>query len=234
MSIYQNLIGLDGYYVYAYLREKSSNIAKKGTPYYIGKGTGMRAWAKHKNVPLPDNKDNIVICERNLTEIGAWALERTLIRWYGKVYNNTGILRNITDGGPSGISSGVDHPLYDRTIYCFENLVTSEIIYSTQRDFVRQFNNNIQGGISQLISGSRSRWKDWHIKDRPLSVGTIGKHNGMYDDTEYCWYNIESGISSYFTKLEFRQKTGATASNIAKHIQNPSRYKSIKGWKIMR
>lgn len=80
------------YYVYAYLR-------KDGTPYYIGKGCGDRAYKKHKNVITPKNKNNIVLLEKNLTEVGSLALERRYIRWYGKKIDNTGILRNILDGG---------------------------------------------------------------------------------------------------------------------------------------
>ena len=87
------------YYVYAYIRNKSSKISEAGTPYYIGKGKQKRAWAKNHRVKIPDDYNYIIILESNLTEVGALALERRLIRWYGRIDMGTGILRNMSDGG---------------------------------------------------------------------------------------------------------------------------------------
>lgn len=86
------------YYVYAYIR-------KNGTPYYIGKGKNDRAWSKNHFINLPPH-NRIIILESNLTDVGACAIERRLIRWHGrKNIDEGGILYNQSEGGNGGNTS---------------------------------------------------------------------------------------------------------------------------------
>ena len=87
------------YYVYAYLRED-------GTPYYIGKGKGNRAWSKNHRIAVP-SKDRIQIIQALLSEKESIELEQYWITFYGRKDLGTGILRNLTDGGEG--SSGYTH-----------------------------------------------------------------------------------------------------------------------------
>jgi hypothetical protein len=99
---------MNDFYVYAYLRED-------GTPYYIGKGRGYRAYSKKGRIFLPPPKDKIIFLLRNLTEEQALSNEKDFIAFYGRKDNNTGILRNLTDGG-EGMSGYIHTEEYKKNL----------------------------------------------------------------------------------------------------------------------
>jgi hypothetical protein len=88
------------YYTYAYLRED-------GTPYYIGKGKGKRAYRRDGRIcPTPKDDKKIIFLKQNLTEEESFKHEIYMIAVLGRIDLGTGILRNLTDGG-DGVSGMV-------------------------------------------------------------------------------------------------------------------------------
>ena len=86
----------NNFYVYQYIRED-------GSPYYIGKGSGNRAFVKNKR-GIPKDINRIQFVKTNLTEQQALDLEKNLIKHYGRKDLGNGILINLTDGG-EGLSN---------------------------------------------------------------------------------------------------------------------------------
>jgi hypothetical protein len=97
------------YYTYAYLREDR-------TPYYIGKGSGNRAYRRTKKcIKPPKDRSRIIILKQALTEEEAFKHEIYMIAVFGRKDLGTGILHNKTNGGDNPPSwKGKTHSLETR------------------------------------------------------------------------------------------------------------------------
>lgn len=194
MNIYSRKNPPQGFYVYAYLREN-------GTPYYVGKGSAIRAWSKQKNeVYPPRNKNNIVIVSSELTEMWAFILERRLIRWYGRKDNKTGILRNKTDGGEG--SSG----LQKTEEWCKNHSNTMKTIMLGKPSPMQGKKNSLE-----------------HLEKRMTA------HKGKKRTVETC-KNISDarkGVSTPHPKITCPhcEKTGGSANMKRYHFNNCAKYK---------
>ena len=86
------------FYAYMWLREND------GTPWYVGKGSGNRAYQRSLNHWAPTNRALILILNRS-SEQEAFNTEIKLIRNWGRKDLGTGCLYNYTNGG-DGASAG--------------------------------------------------------------------------------------------------------------------------------
>ena len=185
-----------GFYVYFYLRTD-------GSPYYVGKGKYDRAWSNRHNVHLPKDPSLIKIIESNLSEIGAFALERRYIRWFGRKDNGTGILRNLTDGGEG--SSGRIYTEQQRKQISLRQIGENNPVYGKTWKKTDQQIKNVSGENHWTYNmktedhpgyGRKWKWKDTSKKagennaifgKKGITNGQINKFIPKTDPIPYGW-----------------------------------------------
>jgi hypothetical protein len=201
------------YYVYFYLRSDF-------TPYYIGKGKGRRAWTVHKNIGVPKDKTKIIIVESNITELQAFMLERYYIRWFGRKYTNTGILRNITEGGEGGpVLKGKLNGMYGKTH-------TKEV-----KKILSEKAKKNKGKSYEEIYGVKKAEKLKQIRSEAFKGKNNTKENNpRYDNTIYTFNNKETNETFIGTRFDFYTKYSLNKSSVFCLIKKRN---SHKGWVIV-
>jgi len=186
----------NNFYTYAYLRDD-------GTPYYIGKGKGGRAYKKHKRTnnrdlrPLKDgfiDKDRILILKKNISEEEAFKHEVYMINLFGRKDLGTGILCNMTYGG-EGVS-GFDwnnerrQDISKRISKPFR-LVSPELklVEGINLYYFCEKNKLIQSSLCEVIKGTRKHHRLWTHPDRPLSTKVFYIKNS--EGKLFCFGDIE-------------------------------------------
>jgi len=192
MTIYEP----HGYYVYAYLREN-------GTPYYIGKGKGRRAWSKRHSVFLPP-KNRIVILESGLTEVGALAIERRLIRWHGRK-SEGGILYNLTLGGEGSTGYGIRRPCKEETKIKLSEAKKGKsypkLTEANRRTGERKKGIPLPESTKEKLRVSRNKWTFSDEHKANLSKAAIGKPHPVKAVT--CHYCLKTGNPGAMSRYHF-------------------------------
>jgi hypothetical protein len=178
------------FYTYMWLRED-------GTPYYIGKGKGRRAFINvGHTVKRPVDKARILVQYWD-SEEAAFELEKWYISLFGRKDIGTGILRNMTNGGdgPSGyifteeIKQRMRHPhkATERTEEHSKNIskATKEC-WSSKKYRDKVILGNLQAekrqGTSSKFKGvsfNKGRGRDW-VAYVSIGNGKV-KHLGRFD-----------------------------------------------------
>lgn len=175
------------YYTYAYLRED-------GTPYYIGKGSGKRAFKRNKN-DIQSGGNKILILKYFDIEFDAYKHEMYMIQVLGRKDLGTGILHNRTGGGDGSMQHIISNESMEKHRATGKRCVEEKLgIHGLGEDVMKK--NRMKGSMASQISCARKfkvQYKD----------GTI------YEGTNVTQFCRERGIkqSNFTTMLNGKQKS---------------------------
>ena len=159
--------------------------------------------------------------ESNLTELGAFALERRYIEWYGRKDLETGILRNRTDGG-DGIY-GFKHSSETRKKISESNKGktkgrilsedTRKKISNTMKD------KKLSDSHRRNISESRKGMKLSDVHRKALSKAWLTRPP-VSTETKVKMSDAKKGIKKEIVTCPYCQKTGGKPAMMRFHYDN--------------
>jgi hypothetical protein len=164
----------DKYYTYAYLDDDNK-------PYYVGKGSGNRAYYKGDNekVKAPESRDKIIFLKKNISEPDAYKHESYMIAVLGRKHLG-GLLENVhpgfTNKKPQKTKSGWDK--------------TNKIFLEKKEDLIEAFKLmadqvNIEDYIDSLIEDIKSNFgpTPFNIFRSYYSVKDTIENRKAFDDS---------------------------------------------------
>jgi len=173
---------MKSYYTYQYLR-------LDGSPYYVGKGVGNRAWRSHKHHRPPKDEHRILI-QYWVDEATALAYEIYLIDFWGRRDLSSGILNNHSDGG-----EGLSNPSETTR----KKLILSHLGNNSGHGNLgrKQSDSEKDKRIAALISIGRGKGFKEPVEVRlKKSIAALGNTNGAGVRRTHCPQGHERSVGN--------------------------------------
>ena len=230
------------FYVYLYLRDNES-------PYYVGKGIGVRAWVKHlrKNGTelRPEDQNRIKIVAHKLSEYEAYLLENKLIHQFGFKFDG-GILVNLKFNEFSDNDLSVEYREELKKIHNSESVIENHRLAAYRMWSDESIRMNLISGIDKKkrSTDSKNNWKDPNIREKRINgilqytstdeyktmrANRVGVKANRADKTVYNFINI-NGTKEKCTRIELCHKYNLKSKFIGRVTRGERR--SHKGWKL--
>jgi len=119
---------------------------------------------------------------------------------------------------------GDKHPSYNPTIYSFENINTGETVLMTQYQFYTTYNLN-PNSVIQLTknNGKNLTTQGWKLSE-----------TNHYSGTKYVFENTKTGEIVEMYRQQFYETYDLNRSHVCQMIKNNSKFKTVKGWKLIK
>lgn len=220
---------------YVYLHKKKTT----GEVFYVGKGSGNRAWNKESRSEFWKKIANkhgytVEIHSDNLQEWYAFELEKDLISYYGRRQLGLGPLVNLSDGG-EGTGGWIptqefkdfrrkfmqreDAPNKDKRLWTFKNLNTQQEVITTRHNFRSAYPNVL---VNTICTSSNSSY-GWVVLENQTDFsinakinGYTGVYNKSSDKNVYSVTNLATREVFEGTRQEVSNKIGTKAERLVR------------------